>query len=331
MIRRIGRAFLVILIALAMLGLLVFFVVMFFAPGRDGVGRGHDRIMETPGQATGVQSETMSLGEGAYGRDKSQKSDPVSPQTLSAEDGSVSAVPPSSVSAGSLEERKIRKSGNLDIRVKNADEAVARIRDIASERGGSVADSSFFREADNTKRGSVTVKVPIAQFEGAFDALKQVQVAALVISENIFGSDVTEQYVDLAARLKSKQAQEEALQNLLSRAEKVGDIIEITRELGQVRGEIESLQAQLRYLDTQTEMASITLFITEDARLSGDPTFRPIETITASLKSLLAGLGYFVNGLITFVIVGLPLLLAYGILLWLVFRGVRTIVKRVWR
>lgn len=333
-VQKFGKVLLVGLAGLSAFWLLLFFVMMFVSQGRTGAGSWHNRMMQEQGivfQDEGLEEKSdFGMMSGTVGRGvpageatsfPAQQMMPGNEAFAPIESGDVSSI-------GSSEDRKVMKNGTLDIRVQSADEALGRIREIALAQGGSIANSNFFQGTDNVRSGSVTVKVPVAKFEEAFLALKK--VATLVVSESISGSDVTEQHIDLSARLKNKQAQEEALQNLLNRAEKVSDIIEITRELGNVRGEIESIEGQLRYLESQTDMASITLFVTEDARVTGDQTFRPGQTLAESLKALFAGLGYFVNGIIALAIVGVPIFLVYGLILWGVFLGVRRLVKKFW-
>lgn len=223
-------------------------------------------------------------------------------------------------------DRKVIKDGSLDLRVRNADETVDRIRIIAEAAGGSVFASSFTQSANALKTGVITVRVPVDRFEETFAELKK--VATLVVSEGTSGADVTNQYIDLAARLKSLQAEEQAYQNLLGQAQKVSDILEITQQLSTVRGEIESLQGQLRSLASQTDLASISVSVTEDPRIAGDQSFRPLAEFRAAVSLLLQELGRMGTNLITFLIVAAPILGIYGLILWGIFLGVRWGLKR---
>lgn len=323
--QKFGKVLLIGLAGLLVLVLLLFFVRMFVSQGRgntsslqNGMMQGRSGLFQGGASDFGMMGNTVGRGvPDGVAVAPEQKMMIESEAFAPSGDGPVSAP----------EEKKVMKNGALNIRVQNADEASGRIGEIVSGFGGSVTDSNFSQGTNNVKRGSVTVKVPVAKFEEAFEALKK--VATLVESESITGTDVTAQYIDLSARLKNKKAQEEALQNILNRAEKVSDIIDITNELGTVRGEIESLEGQIRYLDSQTDMASITIFIVEDPRVTGDRSFRPWQTLIGSLKTLLAGLGSLVTGIIAFAIVGVPMIVAYGLLLWGVFVGVRKLMKRL--
>ena len=80
-------------------------------------------------------------------------------------------------------------------------------------------------------------------------------------------SDVTQQHVDLEARLKNLQAEEVRLRRFLDKATKVSEMLVIQRELSRVRGEIESMQAQIAYLDRQTAMATLSLALSAPGAL----------------------------------------------------------------
>lgn len=224
-------------------------------------------------------------------------------------------------------DKKIIKNGQLDIRVKSADETVAKLHDIAKKFSGEVASSNVSSYGNREKSGVVVVKVPVAEFDGAMREVRN--IATQVTNENTSGSDVTAQYIDLSARLKNKRAQEGALQTLLGKAEKVGDVINVTRELGTVRGEIESLEGQLRYLSSQTDMATITISFQEDAKIaSGNQGLRLWEVIKEAIQTLFGNLGKLAMGAIVFVIVGLPLILIYGALLYGIYKLVRKLLNQ---
>ncbi len=224
-------------------------------------------------------------------------------------------------------DKKIIKNGQFDIRVKNADETLTKLQDIAKKFSGEVASSNVSSYGNREKSGVVMLKVPVAEFDGVMREVRS--IATQVINENTSGSDVTAQYIDLSARLKNKRAQEESLQALLGKAEKIGDVIDVTRELGVVRGEIESLEGQLRYLSSQTDMATITVSFQEDAKIvSGKSSLRPWEVIKEAIQTLFGNLGKLAMGAIIFVIVGLPLILIYGVLLYGVYRLVRKLMSR---
>lgn len=225
-------------------------------------------------------------------------------------------------------DRKVMKDGNLSLRVKNVDETVSRVTEIAASLGGDIADSRLSRADSGTKGGTITVKIPVNRFQEALAKLKE--TAVVVLSENVSGTDVTAQYIDIAAHIANKKVAEASLQSLLDRAEKISDVIEITNTLAGVRGEIESLEGQLRYLNAQTDKASITLFLTEDVTVTADQSFRPVQALKESLVLLIGLFGNLTQGLIRFLVVGVPVLLIDGAILWGLYIVARRLVTKFW-
>lgn len=225
-------------------------------------------------------------------------------------------------------DRKVMKNGSLNMQVGSIDETVTQASAIAGELGGMVTDSSFNQLSGNVKSGSLTVRVEVGKFDEAMARLKG--LAVVVVSENTSGMDVTEQVIDLQAHINNKKAAEATLQSLFERAEKVSDVIEITDKLAMVRSEIESLEGQMRYLESQTDMATITVFLTEDVNVMVDQGFRPVQTIKESLVLLIGLFGELTQGLIRFAIVVFPALLISGSIVWVLYRGVRRAMMKFW-
>ncbi len=225
-------------------------------------------------------------------------------------------------------DRKVMKNGSLNLRVGSVSEAASEMSRVAGELGGMISDSQFNQFGGNGKSGSLTVRIEVGKFDEAMARLKG--LALVVVSENTSGMDVTEQVIDLQAHISNKKAAETTLQSLFERAEKVSDVIEITDKLAAVRSEIESLEGQMRYLESQTDMATITVSLTEDVNVMVDQGFRPVQTIKESLVLLIGLLGELTQGLIRFAIVVFPALLISGSIVWVLYRGVRRAMLKFW-
>jgi uncharacterized membrane protein len=318
-----------ILMVIGVLALLVLGVIVFVANQATHMnfGTGSDSIGVTS-ETSSVQnagvafSNPLSYSPGAGGMRKSAVSESAPSAPLSAPSGDLS----------SAQDRKIIRAGSLSVRVADADAAVGKIRDIAAAQGGFVSDILLYGAIRGSKNGTLSVSVPSDRLDQAMAAIKQ--AASLVMSETVSGNDVTEAYIDLDARIKSRVAEEQAYQDLLGRAQKMSDIIEITQALSTVRGEIESMNGQKRYYDSRTTMATITVSLSEDlaAAVPADDGFRPWQTVKDSAHRLALFLEDFVLGLINFVIVLIPVLLLIGLVAFLVilalFRLGRWLVRR---
>ncbi|MBW9235445.1 DUF4349 domain-containing protein, partial [Leptospira santarosai] len=87
--------------------------------------------------------------------------------------------------------------------------------------------------------------------------------AAKVLERNVTGQDVTEQYVDLESRVRSKRAVEERLLDFMSKAQKTEDLLKISEDLAQVQEEIEVMVGKMKYLENQTSFSTIEISMYE--------------------------------------------------------------------
>ncbi|MFZ2193250.1 MAG: DUF4349 domain-containing protein [Candidatus Moraniibacteriota bacterium] len=225
-------------------------------------------------------------------------------------------------------DKKIIKNGNLTLKVDSVDEAVIAIEKIAKNNSGDIFSSNFSKNNQDQKSGTLSVKVPVANFEKTYSEAKQVAVA--VLRESTSGQDVTEQYQDLEGQIKNKQAEEVAYQKVLDQAEKISDIIEVTQALSRVRGNIESLQGRLRYLASQTDMSTIMINLSEDPNITPpSDSWRPIQVVKEAVRSLVVKVQNFIDFLIAFIISVLPVLILYLILFWIIFIIGRAVFRKI--
>lgn len=215
-------------------------------------------------------------------------------------------------------DKKIIKTGNLDLKVEKAETAAEAITNIAKVNKGEVSNSNFYESGTGVKSGTITVRVPYQNFDSAFAAIKK--VATLVVSESSNAQDITAEYIDLEARLKNTMAEEASFVAILSRSGKIEDVLAVTREIARVRGEIEQLQGQIRYLNSQTDMSTITVNVSEDVAIASvSKDWRPWEVVKLSVKQLLTAGQNFINRLIAFIIVVLPMLVIYALIIWVIY------------
>jgi uncharacterized protein DUF4349 len=191
------------------------------------------------------------------------------------------------------------------------------VQAIASGLGGDVIALNQSGGKDQ-KSASLTIRVPQASFN---DALRQIRSLSdvEVVSSGVTGQDVTDQYVDLQARLKAKQDEEQRYLALLARADKVEDILRIDTVLAQVRTQIEQLTGQVNSIKARTTYSTIAVQIMPLAPpipapgpLAYDPS-RTVERAVSALASLMRGaldaaIWTLVFGWIPLVLFGLVLL-----------------------
>ena len=142
----------------------------------------------------------------------------------------------------------------LSLEVSCVSNAVTRVTDIAKQTGGYVESKSDSGE----QSAHVTLRVPVGSLTPAMVSLESI---GKVTSRRVSSEDVTEQYVDIDARLKTMVALRDRLRALLDKAQDVKDILAIEKELGRVQGDIDSMQARLTALKGQVDLASIDVSI----------------------------------------------------------------------
>ena len=159
-------------------------------------------------------------------------------------------------------ERQVISTASVSLEVEDVRAAVSQVRLVAESLGGFVEQLSSSGDPDRSQ-ATMTVRVPQLQF---FTALVEIEELGEVRRENVGSEDVSEQFIDLEAHLKSSLRQEQSLLSLLEKTQTVGEILALERELSRVRAEIERLQGQINFLERRVELAtiSVTLFPPEE-------------------------------------------------------------------
>lgn len=219
-------------------------------------------------------------------------------------------------------DRKIISTAQLQLEVDSTKTAFKRITNITLEQGGFVSSSSIY--GGDRKSGQVTVRIPQKNFHSA---LEQIETLGTVKSRQITGQDVTEEFIDINARLGNLKNQENRLLEILKMANTVKEVLEVEHELERVRGEIERLTGRLNYLDQSVEMSTITVNAAEPAPLTGENW-----GIMDALGQAVRGFIESIRGLIIFTGFILPILI-YIILVILIALGIKKKVlpKLPWR
>lgn len=220
-------------------------------------------------------------------------------------------------------DRRLIRTVDLELAVDDTEATAGRIRDLATSLGGYVG-STDARRRQGILSYSMTIHVPAADLEDAIARIKE--LASTVDREHLRTEDVTDQVIDLDARLRTLRATETELQALLeeSRARQHGleDIMAVYRELTRIRSEIEQFQAQLESLEKRVSLSTINLVLrpTEAARPVLADRWSPTDLARNSARSLIGVLQALGGFAIFFVIVVLPVSVVVAIPVWGVAR-----------
>jgi hypothetical protein len=159
-------------------------------------------------------------------------------------------------------DRKIIRNANLTVEVASPGDSQRKIVSIAeSHQGFVVTSESTQRPSEDRNKPEITinlvVRVPAAQFNQVMEEIRA--VGARVIQEKVTGQDVTEEFMDLEARIKNQKALESQFLEIMKRAGKVDDALSVQRELADVRTEIEKLEGRRRFLENQSSLSTINV------------------------------------------------------------------------
>ena len=149
-------------------------------------------------------------------------------------------------------DRMLIWKANLSIQVWSVSNAVSEVTSLIEHQGGFVEHKSDSGE----ESASITLRVPSKTFN---TAVASFETLGTVTYRNIEGQDVTEQYIDVEARLKNKIVLRDRLKQLLEKATGVKDVLAIETELNRVQGDIDSMEGQIKSLKGQVDYATVSL------------------------------------------------------------------------
>ena len=218
-------------------------------------------------------------------------------------------------------ERKIIRNGDFTIESKNPSEDQRKIASIAESLGGFVVTSEYKQAASSDSSGSsvnVVVRVPSAQFDKAINEI--IKTGSQIIYQKTSGKDVTEEFVDLEARLRAKHALENQYLEIMKRASKISDVLEVQEKLTDVRTEIEQMEGRRRYLDNQASLSTINITLQSPAAIVAATQNGFWRSIKNSFGDGIDEAVGIVLGVIHFVIVALPIFVLLILPSWFILR-----------
>ena len=166
------------------------------------------------------------------------------------------------------DQRDVISTASMSIEVDVVPEATASVRMIAETHGGFVEDLST-SGVGSRQSANITIRVPQDRFDAALEQLGRL---GDVPSQRISSEDVTEEFIDLKARLNASTREEQSLLGLLERADSVADVLGIERELSRVRSQIERLQGQINFLQSRIDLSTIYISLFSSASTGTPPS-----------------------------------------------------------
>lgn len=152
--------------------------------------------------------------------------------------------------------QKIIKTARLAFETKDVEATHKKILQLASQYKGLVQSDNSGKDYNRIYKNLI-VRVPTENFQQFIDGISE--GVAYFDQKDISRQDVSEEFVDLEARLKAKRTLEERYLELLKKANNVKEMLEIERELSNIREEIEAKQGRLQYLQNQVSMSTVNI------------------------------------------------------------------------
>jgi hypothetical protein len=223
-------------------------------------------------------------------------------------------------------ERLIIRTGNISLVVEDTratQETIdSMVQGMADQGAFVVSSDEYGGDEDSQPHITMSIRIPAARFDETMDRLAD--LAVHVNNRNESAQDVTEEYVDLEARLESLETARQRLLEIMQEARVTKDLLEAEQQLTQREAEIESLKGRMQYLEESARLSSI--WIELQPYILSQPVseqWRPAETVRRAVEALVDGLKGFADFLIVFAIAVLPWLLALALMIYLIVRLVR--------
>lgn len=261
-------------------------------------------------QQSGVEADRSYSGGGGDG---AATSAPAATEAR-AEDAEAGAAGEAGGGGQAVQNRELIRTARVTVEVDDFEAANERLTEYARSTGGFVGDSSrrVNGEGNDTWTvGRVTLRIPTGNYS---EALAFVNETGTVRASEQSTRDVTDQVVDLEARLENLRSEREQLRTLYQRANTTEDVLAVQQELSRVQTEIERTEAQLQQLERQVAFTTITVEIREPRpeRLGDDSQWYDTGVGAAFLESI-DGVVVFLRASAVFAAYALPYLVVIGV------------------
>lgn len=212
-------------------------------------------------------------------------------------------------------ERKLIKEGNIKFETDDCSVTKKMIHEVANSLNGYLARDDEYSYEHQIEH-NITIRVPSDNFDQLLAQISQ--SVKKIEDQNISVKDVTEEYVDISARLVAKKTVEKRYLELLKKAYSVEDVLLVESELARLREQIESREGRLRYLKDQVSLS--TLHITFYQKLEvEEPNFEFFTKTADGFNNGFTGLMWVFIGLVNI----WPLILFIVFSVWLIVRLVK--------
>lgn len=192
-----------------------------------------------------------------------------------------------------VEDRLVIQTSNISLLVDDVVEVRNNILSFANKAGGYMVSASTSNPQD-APTATLVIRVPSDKLQEALDYFHSLSIK--VVSENLVGKDVTDQYVDIDKRIATYEKTKARFESILEQATEISDITSLTQQIISMQNQIDSLKGQQDALEKNAQLAKLTIYLsTDEIALPYAPseTFRPKVIFKLAVRSLVG----FLRGL----------------------------------
>ena len=210
--------------------------------------------------------------------------------------------------------RKVIETAQVSLESRDLAVTEEKALDLLAKRQGKVDSSNVTLDSNGRRNGNYTLRVPAGQLREYVNELAAIP-DVVVRQRNLSAQDVTEEFVDISARLENMQRHETRLREILAKANTVDEILKVEKELASVRGQIESTTGRIKALSGRIDLSTVSLRISEVTAIT-ETNFG--GKLLAIIRDSWVAAGDVVLYLVATVIVLSPLavLVAVGVWYW---------------
>jgi len=228
-----------------------------------------------------------------------------------------------------IQERMVIQNADLTIIVSDPESEMTAISKLAVEMGGFVVSSNQYQNVRSNgirvPEGSITIRIPAEKLDQALDQIKSNAVE--VRNENRSGQDVTQEYIDMNSQLHSLEVAAAQLEDIMKNADKTESVLEVFTQLQYYNQQIEVTKGQIQYYEQASALSAVSITLIAEATIQPIEIggWKPVGVARDAIQSLIEFWQGFVNFMINFFLLVLPILITILIPLYLIYLVVRAI------
>jgi hypothetical protein len=219
-------------------------------------------------------------------------------------------------------DRKVIRNADITVELEDPSAGQRRIGHVAEVHGGFVVTSES-KQVERAHTITMTVRVPAARFEAAMEEIRGGD--GRILHEKVAGQDVTEEYIDLDARIRMKRNLEDQYMTIMKQARSIPETMQIQSQIAGVRTEIEQLEGRKRFLSNQSSLSTIQITLQRPVPVVAATQEGFFDSVKRAFSDSVDLASTIVVGLIRITGYAIPVALLIGLPLLLL---VRIVVRR---